>query len=373
MQEPIAASPPPANLEEWEALAKQRLPQMVYDYYAGGAGDEAAVRANRWAFQCLGLRPRVLVDVSCIDTSIELFGDRLAHPVLLAPTAFQRLADRDGEVATARAARETGTLLVASTMSTCAIEEIAAHAGPLWFQLYVFRDRGLTRALIERAEAAGARALCLTVTVPVQGNRERDARNHFRLPPELEMANFRGLRQAGLPAGAGSELEGYIARDFDSTLSWSIVEWLRATTRLPLLLKGVMLAEDARLALEHGVDGVIVSNHGGRQLDVAEPTARALPYVAEAIDRRIPVLMDGGVRSGSDVVKALALGARAVMIGRPYLWGLAVAGQSGVESVLRHLREELERTLALVGATSLAQVGRDRLCEMPQPLWGGSR
>ncbi|MGH7553789.1 MAG: alpha-hydroxy acid oxidase, partial [Longimicrobiales bacterium] len=324
MQERIDETPAPVNLEEWEVLARQRLPRTVYDYYAGGAGDEVAVRANRWAFQRLGLRPRVLVDVSCIDTGIELFGERLAHPVLLAPTAFQRLADPDGEVATARAAQATGTLLVASTMSTCAIEEIAAEAGPLWFQLYVFRDRGLTRALIQRAEEAGARALCLTVTVPVQGNRERDARNHFRLPAELEMANFRGLRQAGLAVGAGSELEGFISREFDPTLSWTIVDWLRATTRLPLLLKGVMVGEDARLALEHGVDGVIVSNHGGRQLDVAEPTARALPYVADAIEGRIPVLMDGGVRSGSDVVKALALGARAVMIGRPYLWGLAV-------------------------------------------------
>ncbi len=355
------------NLDELESAAKARLPQMVYDYIAGGAGDEVTLRANRLAFQRLGLRPRVLVDVGRVDTQVELFGEQVAHPVLLAPAAFQRLAHMEGEVATALAARATGTLLVVSTLSTCAIEEIAAAAGSFWFQLYALRDRDLTRAILQRSEAAGARALCLTVDVPVQGHRERDSRNRFRLPAELEMANFRGNSQASLPRHEDSALEGYIQREFDPTLSWSFIDWLRSVTRLPLVLKGVIDSEDARLAVEYGVDGVIVSNHGGRQLDCAEPTASALPHVADAVQGRIPVLVDGGVRRGSDVVKALALGARAVLIGRPFLWGLAVGGQGGVEQVIRHLREELERTLALIGARTIAEVDRDRLCELPMP------
>jgi 4-hydroxymandelate oxidase len=293
---------------------------------------------------------------------VELLGERLALPVLLAPTAFQRLAWPEGEIASARAARAAGTLFVASTIATTSVEESAAAApGPFWFQLYVFRQREITRALVERAEAAGCSALVLTVTVPVQGNRERDARNRFHLPPGLEMANFSGLPQARFPQGQGSGLEAFIGREFDPSLGWEALAWLRSITRLPILLKGVLAAEDARLALEHGASGVIVSNHGGRQLDGALPTLQALPRVAEAVQGRIPVLMDGGVRRGSDVVKALALGARAVLIGRPYLWGLALGGQAGVEWVLATLGAEVARTLALLGCPSAARVPREAL------------
>lgn len=353
---------PPLNLDDYEAAARQRLPQMVYDYYAGAADDEVTLRANRAGYQALFLRPRVLRDVSALDTSLELLGERLATPVLLAPTAFQRLADPEGETASARAARAAGSLLVASTLSTTSIEEVGrAAAGPFWFQLYVYRDRGLSLELVERAKAAGCTALCLTVTFPVAGNRERDVRNRFMLPQGLEMANFRGLRQAEFPDSEGSGLAAFVAQQFDPTLGWEAVEWLREVSGLPVLVKGVVTPEDAALALAHGAAGIVVSNHGGRQLDTAEPTIRALPRVAEAADGRVPVLVDGGVRRGTDVLKALALGASAVLVGRPALWGLAVGGQAGVERVLSLLTQELARAMALCGRRSLAEVDRSLL------------
>jgi 4-hydroxymandelate oxidase len=278
----------------------------------------------------------------------------LAVPILLAPTAFQRLAHEEGELATARATGKAGTIMVASSMATHTIEEIAEVAtGPLWFQLYVFRDRDLTRALIERAEAAGVRALCLTVDVPVQGNRERDDRNRFRLPPGIEVAHFRGMDQARFPEADGSGLDAFIREQLDPSLSWEFLGWLRSVTRLPLVLKGILTSEDARLAVEHGVDAIIVSNHGGRQLDGARPTLLALPEVVEAVGGAVPVLLDGGVRRGTDVAKALCLGARAVLVGRPYLWGLALAGEEGVAHVLEVLRAELLRTMQLLGRTTV--------------------
>jgi 4-hydroxymandelate oxidase len=343
------------NLSDYEAAARTRLPKPVYDYFAGGAEDELTLAANRDAYRRIMLRPRVLVDVSTVDTSVSFLGRTLSHPVVLAPTAFQRLAHIDGELASARAARATESLFVASTLSTVTIEEIGAEAGPLWFQLYVFKDRELTRSLVQRAEAAGAAALCLTVTVPVQGLRERDVRNKFRLPDGLEMANLRGRSQATMTAGEGSRLASYIGHEFDPTLSWDAVEWLCSVSRLPVLLKGVMSAEDARIAADHGVQGVIVSNHGGRQLDSAMATLDALPEVAQAMPD-FPVLVDGGIRRGADVVKALALGARAVLVGRPYLWGLSVNGQAGVEDVIAQLRAGLERTMQLLGRTSLKEL-----------------
>src|SRR4051812_15370355 len=245
--------PTAANCEALEPAARAVLSEAAYNYYAGGAEDEVTLRANRAAFGRYYLRPRVLVDVGQVDLSTELLGERLALPVLLAPTAFQRLAHPEGELASARAARAAGTLLVASTISTTTIEDTAAAApGPLWFQLYVFRQREITRALVQRAEAAGCTALVLTLTVPVQGNRERDARNRFRLPPGLEMANFTGLRQADFPEAAGSGLDAFISRELDPTLSWDAVAWLRSITRMPILLKGITTPEDALLAVEHG-------------------------------------------------------------------------------------------------------------------------
>ena len=361
----VAAHGLPWNLDGYEEAARSALPLPVYDYYAGGAEDEVTLRANRAAFERFHLRPRVMVDVSRVDPSVELLGERLAFPVALSPAAFQRLAHPEGELATARAARAAGTLLITSTLSTCSVDEIAAAGGGLlWLQLYVFRDRGLTRELVERAERAGCRAICLTVTVPVQGNRERDLRNQFRLPTGIEMANFTGLRQARFPEGvSGSGLNAFITREFDPTLTWESVSWLRSITRLPVVLKGVVTPEDAVLGVEHGAAGIIVSNHGGRQLDGAEPTLLALPRVADAVADRVPVMVDGGIRRGTDVVKALCLGARAVLIARPYLWGLAVGGAQGVERVLALLRGEVERTLALLGRPSPRALGRDLLTE----------
>jgi 4-hydroxymandelate oxidase len=352
-----------ANVAGYETLAQQVLPRAVFDYYAGGAEDEATVRANRAAYATYALRPRALVDVSRIDTQVRLLDSTLRAPVLLAPTAFQRLAHGDGELATARAAARSGTVLIASTLSTHCIEDIAAASAgaPLWFQLYVFRDRSITEELVRRAEAAGCSAICLTASVPVQGNRERDAHNQFHLPADLEMANFRGMRQATFPAAEGSGLLAFISAEFDPSLTWTDLAWLRSITRLPILVKGVMSAHDARLALEHGAAGVIVSNHGGRQLDGCMATLRALPDVAAAVADRIPVLVDGGIRRGTDVVKALLLGARAVLIGRPYLWGLAVGGEAGVAHVLDIIDEELRRTLALIGAPSLQQLHGDQI------------
>jgi len=353
----------PSNIAGYEQLAATRLAQPVYDYYAGGAEDEATLRGNRQAFGRYVLRPRVLVDVSSVDPVVRVLDDDIALPVMLAPTAFQRLAHTEGELATARAAAAAGTILVASTLSTYPIEEIAAAApgASLWLQLYVFRDRTITEQLVRRAEAVGCRAICLTASVPVQGNRERDARNRFRLPLGVEMANFRGLRQASFPDVRGSGLYAFIQSEFDPALTWEAVTWLRSITRLPVIVKGIMLPGDARLAVEHGAAGVIVSNHGGRQLDGAEPTLRALPRVAEAVAGRVPVLMDGGIRRGTDVVKALLLGARAVLIGRPYLWGLAADGQAGVEHVLEILRSEIVRTLALLGAPTVSQLEGDQI------------
>ncbi len=350
------------GIEALEARAREALARDVYDYYAGGADDERTLAWNREAFDRWALVPRVLVDVSRVSGATEVPGARLDTPILVAPMAFQALAHPDGETATARAARETGSLMVASTLSTRTVEEIAgAAAGPFWLQVYVFRDRELTGALVDRARAAGCTALCLTVDVPVQGKRERDARNRFTLPPGIEMANFQGHRQSGMPDSAGSGLHAFIGREFDPTLDWGAVEWLAHRSGLPVIVKGILSGDDARRAAEHGAAGVVVSNHGGRQLDGALATLDALPGVVGGAEGRLPVLLDGGVRRGVDVARALALGARAVLLGRPVLWGLATGGEAGVASVLRELREEFERTLALLGVTEPSQLGPEHV------------
>jgi 4-hydroxymandelate oxidase len=354
----------PLHLDEYEEAARACLSRGVFDYFAGGAEDEVTLRANRTAYQSLFLRPRVLVDVHAVDTSLELCGQKLNHPVFLAPAAFQCLAHPEGECVTARAAGSSGALLIASMLATRTIEEMASAAtGPLWFQVYMLRDRDLVLSLVRRAEAAGACGLCLTVTVPTQGRRERDERNAFTLPPGVEMANLRGHRQAGMPEAQGSRLAAYIGLEFDPTVSWQDLKWLCTATRLPVLVKGILSPADATLALDHGAAGIIVSNHGGRQLDTAEPTIVALPRVVKAVADRAPVLVDGGIRRGSDIIKALALGARAVGIGRPYLWGLTLAGQAGVEAVIEHLRTELVRTMMLVGHASLASLDSSLISE----------
>jgi 4-hydroxymandelate oxidase len=353
------------NLDELEARARERLSELAYGYYAGGADDELALRGNAAAYRRWSIYYRVLVDVATRDLSTTVLGQPLALPVMIAPTAYHKLAHPDGEVATARAAASAGTTMIVSTLSTTAIEDIAATGASLWFQLYVYRDRDATAALIERVERAGAKALVLTVDAPLIGRRERDVRNGFALPPHLRMENLHGDRARVPPSANDSGLAAWVSSHLDPGLSWKDVAWLRATTRLPVLLKGVVRPDDARRAIDHGVAGIVVSNHGGRQLDAAPATLDALPGVVAAVDGRAEVLLDGGIRRGSDVVKALALGARAVLIGRPVLWGLAVDGAAGVAAVLGHLRGELDLAMALCGCPRLADLTRDLLEPAP--------
>ncbi|MPZ14381.1 MAG: alpha-hydroxy-acid oxidizing protein [Chloroflexi bacterium] len=357
----VRSDPEPINLFEYEALAREQLAPMAYDYYASGAHDEVTLRENRAAFDHIRLRYRVLVDVSRRDLSTTVLGEPLSMPVLVGPTAFHRMAHPDGEVATARAARRAGTLMVLSTLSNSSVEEVTAAApGPLWFQLYVYRDRGATRALVERVEAAGCRALVLTVDAPLLGRREMDVRNRFHLPPGLRIENLAGMGFGELPTEvADSGLAAYFAALLDPSLTWADVDWLCAATRLPVVIKGVVRGDDASRAIDHGVAAVIVSNHGGRQLDTSPPTIEALPEVVDAVGGQMEVLMDGGIRRGTDVVKAIGLGAKAVLLGRPALWGLAVAGEQGVSRVLELLRQEIDLAMALCGCTSPGAIQRD--------------
>ncbi len=353
----------PLNLFDFERLAARRLPAMVYDYYASGAHDERTLEANRTAFERIRLRPHVMRDVSTRDPSTTILGRRHPLPLIAAPMAFQRLAHPDGERALARATSSLGLTMTLSTLATTALEEVAAVAtAPAWFQLYVYRDRALTRDLVARAEAARFEALVLTVDAPLLGRRERDARNAFALPPGLVAANLPSAGPRTLDAAPGeSGLFRYFASLMDQSLTWDDVAWLRSITSLPVLVKGVLRGDDASLAIEAGAAGVIVSNHGGRQLDTAIATIDALPEVVAAVAGRVDVLLDGGIRRGTDVVKALALGARGVLLGRPLLWGLAHEGEAGARRVLELLAEELDLALALCGAARLDALTPDLL------------
>jgi 4-hydroxymandelate oxidase len=349
------------NLHELEQLAHARLPTLVWDYYASGSDDEHCVRRNREAFEQLALHYRVLVDVTHRELATSVLGQRIALPVGVAPMAFHRLAHPDGELATVRAAGDAGTVFVLSTMSNTAVEDVAAAAsGPVWFQLYVYRDRAATEALVRRVEAAGCRALVLTVDAPMIGRRERDVRNRFALPPGLAIENLHAAGYAHLtPAAGDSALTAYVAGLLDPGLSWDTVGWLRSITTLPVVLKGIVRADDAVRAVEHGAAGIVVSNHGGRQLDAAPATLDVLPRITDAVAGRAEVFLDGGIRRGTDVIKALALGARAVFVGRPILWGLATGGQAGAAAALGMLRRELDLAMALCGCPSVGTITRD--------------
>jgi len=342
----------PINISDYEALAQTRLDKPVWDYYFGGSGDELTLRANRAAFERIRLRPRFLVDVSTIDTRTTVLGTPVKMPILVAPSACHCMAHPEGELATACGTGAVDTLMVASTVATRSLEEIAEVAtAPLWFQLYVYEDHDFTASLVKRAQAAGYRALVITVDTPHISKRERDIRNNFILPPPpLVTANF--TRQD--TANATNPITTHI--ETSASLTWDLIPWLRSLTSLPILLKGILTAEDALLAVEHGVEGIIVSNHGGRQLDGAIASIEALPEIVEAVAGRCEVYVDGGVRRGVDVLKALALGARAVLVGRPILWGLAVDGQAGVERVLKLLHGELEMAMGLSGRPTLASI-----------------
>lgn len=323
-----------------------------WDFYQGGSDDEVTLRANRTAFERIQLRPRVLVDVnaSALDMRTTVLGTPLSMPILIAPTALHCLAHPEGECATVQGAGMANTLMVASTTSTRSLEEIAqAASGPLWFQLYVYYSLEVAEKLVHRAEAAGYRAIVLTVDLPYLGNREKDRRNNVTIPPSP-------FREANLvDIDEDIDGQGWVV------LTWEAVSWLRSITSLPILLKGILTAEDALLAIEHGVAGIIVSNHGGRQLDTAIASIEALPEIVEAVAGRCEVYIDGGIRRGTDILKALALGARAVLVGRPVLWGLAASGAEGVYHVLEILRKELELAMALSGRPTLGSIDRTLL------------
>ncbi len=349
-----------ANLE---AIAKEVLEPVSRAYYESGAENEQALGRNRTAFDHCQLANRVLVDVSRRSARTTLLGHQVSMPIAIAPTAFHRLAHPEGEIATRRAAAEAGTLMVLSTLSNTPVEEVAAAAeGPLWFQLYIYRDRGITRDLIARVEKAGCSALVLTVDAPVLGKRDRDSIHQFSLPAHLSVANMLPAQMESLPnAPRDSGLAGYFSALIDPSLCWNDLAWVAKNTSLPIVLKGVIRADDAVRARDAGCQGLIVSNHGGRQLDAAPATLDALPNIAQAVGTDIEVYLDGGVRRGVDAIKAIAWGARAVFVGRPILWGLACAGQEGVSRALAILADELDRALALCGCPTIADISADLL------------
>jgi isopentenyl diphosphate isomerase/L-lactate dehydrogenase-like FMN-dependent dehydrogenase len=335
------------NIHDFEALARERLDERAWEYFRGGAGDETTLRENRSAFDRWKLRPRVLVDIASVDTRTTVLGTEIPAPVIVAPVALQKLAHPDGEAATARAAAAAGTIMALSTSASMrpgAVAE-AAPGGARWFQVYVFNDRGVTQALIDEACAHGYSALILTVDTPILGRREGAVRVGFEIPDEIEVA-------------------GDIFGDLDGSLTWRDLEWL-AGHGLPVVLKGVVTAADADLAVEHGAAAVVVSNHGGRQLDGVPATIDSLEEVVAAIDGRVEVLLDSGVRRGVDVLRALALGARATLVGRPVVYGLAAAGEAGVAAVLDLLQNEVELGLKLLGCRSVDDVSREHVKWVP--------
>jgi isopentenyl diphosphate isomerase/L-lactate dehydrogenase-like FMN-dependent dehydrogenase len=340
----------PINVSEYEELARTRMEASAWDYYQGGSDDEVTLRANREIFARFQLRPRLLSEEHEPDLHTVVMGSAIDFPILVAPSAFHGLAHADAECATALGASAAGTIMTASTFSTCSLEEIAqATTGPLWFQLYAYRDLATMQSLLQRVEHAGYQAIVLTVDTSRLSRRERDIRNAFVMPEHARTRNF-------------AQTEAYLPEP--AIVTWKLVEWLLSYTRLPVLLKGILTAEDARIAVEHGVKGIVVSNHGGRQLDGVVPALAAVPEVVDAVQGRCEVYMDGGIRRGTDVVKALALGAKAVFIGRPALWGLAADGAEGVQRVLELLRDELWLAMLLAGCPDLAKLDRSFVREV---------
>ncbi|MDP9294100.1 MAG: alpha-hydroxy-acid oxidizing protein [Actinomycetota bacterium] len=356
------------NCADYEQAAEGLLQPGPLGYFAGGAADERTLRDNVAAFGRWQLRPRMLVDVSSPSAATTVMGSELSMPVLVAPVALQRLAHREGEAGMARAAAAAGTIMCLSTLATARPSEIAAATpnarnAPRWFQLYCFKDRAVSDALLDEAVEAGFEAIVLTVDTPWLGRRERDLRSGFQIPPEITIPGLTMATGSNEPASV-AEILGLI----DPSLSWRDLEELASKSKLPVLVKGILTAEDARLAIEHRAAGLIVSNHGGRQLDAAPASLDALPEVVEAADGRVEVLMDGGVRRGTDVVVALALGARAVLVGRPAVWGLAVDGEHGARRVLEMLRDEVTLALALCGCTTPADVAPAHVQRHPAVL-----
>jgi isopentenyl diphosphate isomerase/L-lactate dehydrogenase-like FMN-dependent dehydrogenase len=350
-------SEPLLNVDDYARAARSKLPKEVCDYYEGGALDEITLRENSAGWQRLKLYYHVLAGVGERDMNTTVLGQSVSMPILIAPTAFHKLACEQGEIATARAAKAMGTVFILSSLSNTAMESVFAEAAsPRWFQLYMYKDRQITAELVKRAEAAGAEAIMLTVDAPGLGTRERDVRNGFQLPTGLAAENLAASGKGRFPDVKGSRLAAYVEANFKSDLGFDDLDWLCHSTRLPVVIKGACRADDARRAGEHGAKAVVVSNHGGRQLDTAPATSEVLPYVVDAAADLCEVYVDGGVRRGSDVLKAIALGARAVLVGRPILWGLCSGGEQGAARVLEILKRELDEAMLLCGCSKLSQI-----------------
>ncbi|TFK08693.1 sodium-coupled neutral amino acid transporter 2 [Platysternon megacephalum] len=342
----------PVCVGDFEQYAERVLPKAVYDYYRSGADNQQTLADNVAAFSRLRLYPRMLRDVSVMDLSTSVFGQKISMPICVGATAMQRMAHVDGETATAKACRSLGTGMMLSSWATSTIEEVAQAApdGLHWLQLYIYKDREVTRSLVQRAERAGYKGIFVTVDTPLLGKRFDDVRNKFQLPPHLRMKNFNTDDLAFSSEkgyGENSGLAVYVAQAIDPSIKWEDLKWLRGLTSLPIVAKGILRADDAREAVKHGVNGILVSNHGARQLDGVPATIDVLPEIVEAVEGKVEVFLDGGVRKGTDVLKALALGATAVFIGRPIIWGLVYQGEEGAKEVLQMLKEEFQLAMAL--------------------------
>lgn len=350
-------SEPLLNIADYARAARSKLSTDVCDYFEGGALDEVTLRENTAGWERLKLYYRVLAGVGTRDMTTAVLAQPISMPVVVAPTAFHKLACEAGEIAAAKAAKAAGTLFILSSLSNTAMEAVFAEAAsPRWFQLYIYKDRAITLELVQRAEAAGAEAIVLTVDAPGLGTRERDTRNRFRLPDGLAVENLAPLGKGQMPEVSGSGLAAYVRENFKADLGFDDLDWLCGSTRLPVVVKGVCRGDDARRTAEHGAKAVVVSNHGGRQLDTAPPTCQVLPHVVEAAGDLCEIYVDGGIRRGSDVLKAVALGARAVLVGRPVLWGLCVDGEQGATDVLEILRRELDEAMLLCGCTKISDI-----------------
>ncbi|XP_077169389.1 2-Hydroxyacid oxidase 1 [Paroedura picta] len=351
----------PVCIADFEQHAKEVLPKSVYDYYRSGADDQQTLAENVDAFSRLKLYPRMLRDVSALDLSTSILGQRVSMPICVGATAMQRMAHTDGEVATVRACSSVDTGMMLSSWATSSIEEVAQAApeAVLWMQLYIYKDREVTRSLVQRAERAGYKGIFVTVDTPFLGKRLDDVRNKFQLPPHLRMKNFETNDLAFSSEkgyGENSGLSVYVAEAIDPSIKWEDLKWLRGLTNLPIVAKGILRADDAREAVNHGVNGILVSNHGARQLDGVPATIDVLPEIIGAVEGKVEVYLDGGIRKGSDVLKALALGAKAVFIGRPVIWGLVYKGEEGVKEVLQMLKEEFRLAMALSGCQSVEEI-----------------
>ncbi|XP_021808715.1 peroxisomal (S)-2-hydroxy-acid oxidase GLO4-like [Prunus avium] len=349
----------PVNVNEFRELARQVLPKMYYDFYTGGAEDQHTLKQNVDAFRRIMLRPRVLVDVSRTDMSTTVLGYKISAPIMIAPTARHQLAHPEGEVATARAAAACNTIMVLSHMSTCTVEDVASSCNAVrFFPLYVYKRRDISAQVVQRAEKNGYKAIVLTVDAPRLGRREADIKNRMVTP---QLKNFEGILSIDVNSDEGSIVEAFVKETFDVSLCWEDIERLKSITNLPILIKGVLTHEVARKAVEVGVAGIVVSNQGGRQLDYTPTTISVLEEVVDAVGGKVPVLLDGGVRRGTDVFKALALGAQAILVGRPVIYGLAANGEHGVRRVIEMLKDEFELTMALCGCPGVMDITRSHV------------